>query len=146
MSRVELAISCFKEGFSCAQALLSTYGIQFGLSRKIALKMASAFGGGMGRMGETCGAVTGALMVLGLKYGRTKAEDRASQKKTDGLGKEFVDKFKSRNESILCKELLCCDISTVEGMITAKEKHLFTTVCPKLVQDAAEILEEILKE
>ena len=145
MSRVELAVSCFGEGFSCSQAVLSTYATQFGLNREIALKIAEAFGGGMGHMGEACGAVTGAFMVIGLRYGRTIAGDRQSQDKTDILVNEFVNRFKSRNTSIVCKELLGCDLSTPEGTNMAKEKNLFATICPKFVQDAAEIIEQILE-
>lgn len=144
MSRVEQAVSCFKEGFSCSQALLSTYGVEFGLDRETALKVSGAFGGGMGRMGETCGAVTGAFMVIGLKYGNTRVDDRQAKEKTYSLVKEFVEKFKSRNGSIACRELLGCDISTPEGMEIAKEKNLFATLCPKLVSDAAEIIEQTL--
>lgn len=75
MNNVERAVSSFKEGFSCSQALLSTYGPEPGVDRRTALRVSGAFGGGICRMGETCGAVTGALMVVGLKYGRTMAED-----------------------------------------------------------------------
>ena len=145
MDRIERAVSCFKEGFSCSQALLSTYGEQLGLNREIALKVSGAFGGGMAHMGETCGAVTGAFMVIGLKHGKTKIEDKQAKEKTYSLVKEFVDRFKSRNGSIVCRELLGCDISTPEGMKLVKEKKLTTTLCPKFVQDAAEIIEQILK-
>ncbi len=145
MNRVELAVSCFKEGFSCSQAIFSTYATQLGINREIALKIAGAFGGGMGHMGETCGAVTGAFMVIGLKYGRTIAGDRQSQEKTDSLVNEFVNRFKVRNGSIVCKELLGCDLSTPEGMNMAKEKNLRDTLCTKFVQDAAEIIEQILE-
>ena len=144
MSKVDLAVSCFEEGFSCSQALFSTYSPQFGLDREIALKVADAFGGGMGRMGEICGAVTGAFMVIGLKHGRTIADDKQSQGKTYSLVNEFASRFKSRNGSIVCRELLGYDISTPEGMNTAKEKKLFATLCPKYVRDAAEIIEQIL--
>lgn len=144
MSRVELASSCFSEGFVCSQALLSTYSEQFGLDREIALKVADGFGGGMGRMGGACGAVTGAFMVIGLKHGRIIVEDRKAHEKTNSLVNEFVRRFKSRNGSIVCGELLGYDISTPEGLNSAREKKLFTTVCPKYVRDAAEIVEQIL--
>ena len=144
MSRVELAVSCFREGFMCSQALLSTYGPQFSLDREIALRIADGFGGGMARMGETCGAVTGAFMVIGLKYGRTAVEDMQAHEKTYNLVSEFVRRFQSRNESIVCRELLGCDISTPEGLNSARDKNLFTTICPKYVRDAAEIVEDIL--
>jgi len=144
MSKVEQAVSCFEEGFVCSQALLSTYSPQFGLDRETALKVASAFGAGMGSMGEICGAVTGALMVIGLKHGRTIVEDKQSKEKTYSLVNEFVNRFKSRNGLIVCRELLDCDISTPEGINIAREKKLFTTLCPKYVRDAAEIIEQIL--
>ncbi|MBW2172825.1 MAG: C_GCAxxG_C_C family protein [Deltaproteobacteria bacterium] len=145
MTRVEHALSMFKEGFVCSQALLAAYGEQFGLKRETALKVAAAFGGGLCRMGETCGAVTGALMVIGLKYGNVKAKDKKAREKTYELAREFVRGFEDRNGTINCKRLLDCDISTPEGLSTAREKKLFQTVCPKYVQDAAEIVEQILK-
>ena len=145
MNRVERAVSCFKEGFSCSQAILSSYGEQFGLNREIALKVSGTFGGGMARMGETCGAVTGAFMAIGLKYGNARVEDKQAKERAYSLVREFVDRFKSRNGSIVCRELLGYDISTPEGMKLVKEKKLTTTLCPKFVQDAAEIIEQILE-
>jgi len=101
MNRVEHAVSSFKEGFNCSQAVLSTYGPQFGLNRESALKVSGAFGAGMGRLGETCGAVTGAFMVIGLKYGSTRAEDKETKERAYSLVRDFVKKFKARNGSIL---------------------------------------------
>lgn len=97
-------------------------------------------------MGETCGAVIGACMVIGLKHAKTKARDDVSREKTDELVHEFVTRFKARNKSIICKELLQCDISTREGLKSAKKEKHFKKRCPKFVQDAAEILEDILKD
>lgn len=145
MSDVEKAVSCFKEGFMCSQAVLSTYAEQLGLDRKDALKVSAAFGGGMGRMGETCGAVTGAFMVIGLKYGRTAIEDRESHENTTRLVREFVDRFKSINGSIMCRELLGCDLSTPDGLKTFVDKKLRDSLCTKFVRDAAEIVEQLLK-
>lgn len=101
MRRVEEAVSCLKEGFSCSQAVLSAYGTESGLDREIALKVSGAFGGGMGRMGGTCRAVTGAFMVIGLKYGETKAEDNQTREKAYRLVREFVAGFESRNGSVI---------------------------------------------
>jgi C_GCAxxG_C_C family probable redox protein len=144
MNRIEQAVACFKEGFSCSQAVLSTYGPTLGLDRKTALRVSGAFGGGMGRMGQTCGAVTGAFMVIGLKYGKTRAEDNQTRDKAYSLVREFVDRFKSRNGSIVCKELLGCDMSTPEGRKLVEEKKLVASVCPKFVQDACEIIEQTI--
>ena len=95
-------------------------------------------------MAETCGAVTGAYMVIGLKYGRSDIFDLSAKEKTYKLVREFSEKFKSRNGSIVCRELLGVDISTVEGMKAAKQKNIHGTCCQKYVKDAAEIIEEIL--
>ena len=145
MSRVKTAVACFRDGFSCSQAVFSTYATQLGLNREAALKIAGAFGGGMGNMGETCGAVTGAFMAIGLKHSRSIAEDRQSREKTYSLVNEFVDKFRARNGSIICRELLGYDLSTPEGINMVREKKLRDTLCTRLVQDAAEIIEQIFE-
>lgn len=145
MSRVEEAVACFKEGFICSQAVLAAYSVQFGLDRDTALKVADGFGGGMGRMAVTCGAVTGAFMVIGLKHGRTTVEDSQAHEKTYSLVNEFVSRFKSRNGSVVCRELLGCDISTPEGLQSARQQNLFAKICPGYVRDAAEIIEGILR-
>jgi C_GCAxxG_C_C family probable redox protein len=144
MSEIAKAVSCFKEGFSCSQAILSTYGQELGLDKDIALKISGAFGGGMAGMAETCGAVTGAFMVIGLKYGKIRPEDEESKRKAYALVKDFVKRFKAKNSSIVCKELLGCDISIPQGVKMFKDKNLINTLCPQFVQDAAEIIEQIL--
>jgi C_GCAxxG_C_C family probable redox protein len=124
--------------------VLSSFGDQFGLERELALKVAGAFGGGMARMGDTCGAVTGALMAIGLKYGMTQAKDEGARDKTYKLAQEFAAKFKERHRSINCRELLGYDLSKPEERKAALEKGVFTTLCPQFVQDAAEIVEQLL--
>jgi C_GCAxxG_C_C family probable redox protein len=143
-SKVEEAAAYFEQGFSCSQAVFATYAGSLGLKPEIALPIADAFGAGMGGMAETCGAVTGAFMVIGLKYGRVYAKDSAAKEKTRRLVKEFVRQFKNRHASITCKTLLDVDISTDEGMKAANEKGLFKTRCPQFVRDAAEILENVM--
>ncbi len=97
----------------------------------------------MGRMAGTCGAVTAALMVLGLRYGGT-SPDRDAKEAAYARIREFAARFKARNGSLVCRDLLGCDISTPEGHDSAKERNLFATACPKFVRDAAAILEEML--
>jgi len=143
MSNAVKAVGIFKEGFSCSQAILATYCEQFGLDTKQAYKISSGFGGGM-HLDRTCGAVTGAIMVIGLKYGRTRAGDMKSKAKTYEISAKFADKFKERHGSIGCKELMGCDITTPEGMKKATDEGLFGTVCVDLVKSAAEILDELL--
>ena len=96
------------------------------------------------RMGKTCGAVTGAVMVLGLRYAKADCDELGSREKVYKAVRQFTSRFRERHDSPLCKDLLGVDISTHEGMEVAIEKNLFREVCPKLVRDAAEILEEML--
>jgi len=144
MDKADLAVATFKEGFSCSQAVFSACSASLGLDRELALKIAGAFGGGMGRMGETCGAVTGAFMAIGLKYGKAQAKDDQAREKTYELVREFVKRFKARRGSIVCKELLGYDISTPEGAKIVREQKISANLCPQLVRDAVEILDEIL--
>ena len=116
------------------------------MDRDTALKVASAFGGGFGLLGDTCGAVTGGMMAIGLRYGKTRPEDDPARGKTYALVREFIEKFKERHETTLCRELIGCDISTPEGIQSAKDRQLFTALCPKYVRTAVELLEELLQE
>ena len=138
-------MACFQENFSCSQAVFSTFASEMGLDRETALRVAGAFGGGMARMGETCGAVTGAFMLIGLKCGQIRADDKTAKDTTYRIVREFVEKFKERNQSIVCRELLGLHPGTPEGSQTFKEKDLKNTICVKLVRDAAEIVEVLLK-
>ncbi len=98
----------------------------------------------MARRGETCGAVTGAMLVIGLKHGKTRPDDDEARERTYKLVAELVSRFKSRNRTVLCRELLGHDFGTPEGIEAIQRKKLITTLCPKFVRDAAEIVEEIL--
>ena len=144
MTKADNAVETFSKGFNCSQSVFSAYSEELGMDRERALRAACAFGAGMGRMCETCGAVTGAFMALGLKYGKVKPEDEPAKEKTYALVNEFAQEFKARNGTIVCKELLGCDMGTPEGMKFAKEHNLHTTKCPKYVRDAAEILDRLL--
>ncbi len=124
--------------------MLSTYGKRFGLDREAAMHVAGVFGAGMARTGRTCGAVTGALMVIGLQHAKTRPDDNDERELAYALAQEFMEKFQERNRTLLCRDLLGVDVSTPEGMAEVREKNLFYTVCPRFVRDAAEILEELL--
>jgi C_GCAxxG_C_C family probable redox protein len=143
MSRVEDAVNCFCRGSACSQAIVGTYGPLVGLPQEQGLKLASGFAGGM-RMAQTCGAVTGAFMVLGLKHAGPDCDQRGGRENVYVQIRHFAAQFQQRNHTVVCKELLGCDISTPEGAQKATKEGLFRTICPRLVQDAAEILEEML--
>ena len=144
MSRIEDALLKFKEDCSCAQSIFSTYAPYYGLDQDKALKISTGFGGGMARSGRTCGAVTGAYMVIGLKNGMGVSKDPEAKERTYNLINEFSDKFQKKNGSLLCKEILGCDITTTEGMDYFDRNDLFEKKCFTCVKNAAEILEELL--
>ena len=144
MSKVEEAISCFKDNFNCAQSVLSSFSTQYGLDRDVALKLATGFGGGMGRLGNTCGAVTGAFMVIGLRYGMGLNNNNSAKEKTYEWVREFSNRFQEINEWLICKELLNCDINTPEGLEYFRQNDLFEKKCVLYVKNAVEILEKML--
>jgi C_GCAxxG_C_C family probable redox protein len=144
MNHADSALSAFGQGLSCSQAVFSAYASEYGLDRDAAMKVSAGFGGGMGRMAQTCGAVTGAYMVIGLKYGAVSGQDQESKQMTYRLVREFAERFKAKNGSLVCKDLLGCDISTSDGCEEMKRKGLHGTVCVKAVRDACEILDEML--
>jgi C_GCAxxG_C_C family probable redox protein len=128
---------------NCAQSLLTAFCDDLGLDRRLALKIALGFGGGMGSTGRTCGAVTGAYMVLGLRQDLRPETSEQVRKKINDLVQEFNRQFIEINGSMACKDLLGLDLSVPGNREIAREKGLFTTVCPKLVQDSAGILEKM---
>ncbi len=142
MGQVETAKKYFEQKFHCSQAVLTAFANDLGLSEEQALKLGGCFGGGMCK-GEVCGACTGALMALGLKYGQSDISDIESRAKTNELTVKFLDMFKEKNGSYICRELLSCDLSTPEGKQYALEHSLFTTLCPKLVESAVIIVKNL---
>jgi C_GCAxxG_C_C family probable redox protein len=136
------AVEMFNKGFNCSQSIVATYGKKYGIDDKTALKIAAVFGGGMARLGETCGAVTGAFMTIGLKY----AVDMDAKDKIFSIARQFAEEFKARNKCLSCRELLGYDINTPDGFKLAKEKAVMTNLCPRLVRDASEILEELFRK
>ena len=144
MNHTDLAGSYFREGFSCSQSVLAAFAPDLGLEPDAALRVSAAFGGGMGRTGRTCGAVTGALMVLGLKYGAIRGDDKATKERTYDLAREFLARFEAHYGATACSELLGADISNPQDYQMLREQGLFTSVCPKMVAAAAEIVEQMI--
>lgn len=144
--RVKLAVNRFIEGFNCSQSVLSSFSDLFDIEQEVAFKISSGFGAGIGRKQEVCGAVSGGVMLVGLKYGKVKASDNVSHEKTYLEVRKLCDEFSKINGSIICKELLGCDINTPEGMQYAIENNLFKTKCVKCVEDAAKIVSRMLAE
>lgn len=145
MTNIEKANELFGRKFHCSQAVFAAFSDELGLTQEQALKIGACFGGGM-RKGEVCGACTGALMALGLKYGQADEQDIESRLKTNEVTDKFMREFKMENGSYMCKELLGCDLSTKEGAAEAIDKNLFIEFCPKMVESATKIAEMILME
>ena len=143
MTKIELALNYFEDKFHCSQAVLAAYADEFDLTEEQALKLGACFGSGI-RKGEICGACSGALMVLGLKYGQADKEDIESRLKTNQVTDEFLARFAFENGSYICKDLLGCDLGTKDGVEYALEHNLFTEFCPKMVESAMKILEEFM--
>ncbi|MBN2544213.1 MAG: C_GCAxxG_C_C family protein [Spirochaetes bacterium] len=144
MSKEEMAIDYFKNGFNCAQSVLSAFMKDFNLDEISALKIAGGFGAGMGRLMETCGAVSGAYMVLGLKYGKYKKEDNESKEKTYSMVMEFNRSFREKFKSTNCGELLNCDLKTEEGRKYFNDNNLKEAVCEKCVEMAVSIIKKMI--
>jgi C_GCAxxG_C_C family probable redox protein len=142
--RSQTAVFRFEEGFSCSQAVLAAFSDLFDLELDLALKISQPFGGGIAHRGDICGAVTGAIMAIGLKHGRTRADDIPARERTYEAVSSFIQKFESAFGSIICKELLGHDLSSENGQKRAEEEGLFESRCPKFVQHAAEKVEELI--
>ncbi len=141
MKVLKSAQSYLEEGFSCSQSVFSACAEEYGFSREQALKISSAFGGGIAGMAETCGVVTGALMALGLRHGVIDLEDEDGKEKARQAFQNFIAQFKERHGSITCKELLGVNISIPKVKEKAIENNLFQTICTKYIKDAVELVE-----
>ena len=140
---VEKAKEYYAGGLDCSQVVFE-YGAEIaGLDNETALRVASAFGGGMFR-GETCGCVTGALMAIGYAYGQYKIGDEAAKQKMMEKKAEFEEEFIAANGSLICREILGYDVSKPEEMQKVLEEGLLMSLCPKLACTACDILDEIL--
>lgn len=137
-----LADERFSQGWNCAQSVLSAFAQRYGLDEETAIKIAASFGGGMGRRGEACGAVTGALMALGLARAQATPEGKEEAYRLAG---EFMRRFEEKHATILCRELVGFDIRLPEELQKARDSGAFKSVCPGAVHDAAEILHELLE-
>jgi C_GCAxxG_C_C family probable redox protein len=144
MDKTQKAADYFSKGFNCSQAIFTAFNEDKEINKETALKMSCGFGAGCGRLGLTCGAVSGAFMVIGMKYGKFREDDNASKEKTYAKVREFSQRFIDRNKSINCTELLGCNLGTSEGMEKAHKEGLIAKICPKLVHEAAEILNELI--
>lgn len=142
--RIARAAALFADGFSCSQAVFLAFAEELGLEREPALRLSQALGGGMGHLGQACGAVSGAFLAISLKHGRSRADDMASRDVTYAKMKLLADRFRERHGSITCPGLLGVDLGTPEGLAEAKARGLFAGRCAEYVRTAAELAEALL--
>ena len=145
MNHVNKAEKYFCSNFNCSQAVFTTFATELGMDEELALKISTQFGGGA-RKGEMCGAVSGALMALGLKYGHCNSEDMEEKGRAYKISEDFMNRFIAEKGTVVCRELLGYDLSKTEDMEKIKEWNLFKTTCPEMIRCATEIVDEMLNE
>lgn len=143
MNRSDIAVNKFKEGYCCSQSVLFSYAEQLGVSEDLALRLANGFGAGMARRQEVCGAVSGAILVLGLIYGRGVNDGKDKHEYTYLKVKELIEKFEAQHGNVICKNLLDgCDLNTPTGQDHFKSENMIEQ-CYGYVDSVVKILEEI---
>ena len=135
------AIISFNTGMNCAQAVLTTYADSLNFDKAFALSVSSGFGGGMGKLQETCGVVTGSFMALGIYNSQKYSDNIEARNKTNLMIQEFTANFKAIHGTMACKSLLNCDFKTEEGEKLFKDNNLKKNVCEKCMSDAIRLVE-----
>ena len=143
MSKAEESLSHFSCGNSCAQSILMTFGKEYFKNTDDAARLAAGFEAGLAFRGEVCGAVSGAMMVIGLKYGHSGPADELAKERLYKLTNTFLADFESKCGSTSCNKLLNVDISTEEGINEAIRNNSFATICPNAIKTSSQILENI---
>jgi C_GCAxxG_C_C family probable redox protein len=147
MTNAEAALQYFKTGFNCAQSVLTPFRNQFGITEEHCLKIACAFGAGMGRQQHTCGAVTGAMMVIGLHFGKGRTDDNARKILTYEKTVDFMQAFTRQHGSINCLELLeGLHMTDPEESVEIEARDLYRKKCTQYVRDAVEIAQALIME
>jgi C_GCAxxG_C_C family probable redox protein len=142
-SPADTAVQLFQDGCACSQAVLGAFAARYGLDIDVAMRLSSCFSGGM-RRADTCGAVTGGLMVIGLGVATSQCRTHESRAAAYATAMAFSEAFRQAHGVLDCRQLLGCDISTEQGTAAAREQDLFKTRCPHFVRTAAELIESML--
>ena len=143
---MEKANELFDRGYNCAQSMLYAYGKDLFENGGPVLKVASGFGGGISSMGETCGAVSGSLMALGLHFGPENPADHEQKEKLKEINREFLAIFEERHGSLKCRDLLGADMSNPDGAKFIRENGVIDKVCPAIIRSASEIMDAIIQK
>lgn len=145
--RIEKAVTLFKEGYNCSQSVVAAFADQYGFTREQALRMSASYGGGIGRMRETCGAACGLFMLAGLETGAIDGADRDGKARNYAVVQELAEEFKRRNGALKCADLL--GLSKKEPVVSTPEartsQYYAKRPCVKMVEEAARIWCEYLE-
>lgn len=135
------------EGYNCAESLLLTFLDEWEEYFRLGINSsaATAFGGGIGRMGNMCGALSGALIVIGLAIGRTDSKDDESKQRAYAAARDLLQRFKEKWGTLLCRELTGCDLSTQEGLNKFKELNVRQLKCGPILEETTKIVAAIIK-
>jgi C_GCAxxG_C_C family probable redox protein len=144
MDKSEQAAEFMRGGFNCAQSVVKAFAPELGASEEAAVRMATSFGGGMGRNGLVCGAVAGAAFVLGARYGFSELPESGARDKTYAKVNALIERFQKEYGTVLCRELLSIDPKNPEDWKRVREAGAFANQCPLFVKSAAKLVEEIL--
>lgn len=143
----EKAKDLFKQGYNCSQAVLGAFCEELGLDFETAMKLSGSFGGGMGRMREVCGSLSAVFMVIGLKYGYCTTENPNAKGELYKRVQEIAGRFRAQKGSIICRELLRgIEQSTAPTPSERTDEYYRKRPCIKMVEDAALLVEEYIKE
>lgn len=132
-------------GFNCAQSVLYACCDLLQFDKDLALRLATGFGGGIAREGQICGAVSGGVLAISLRYGRGESDGKSKVEETYTKTREFIDRFKERHGNVNCRELIQCDLQTTEGKKYFKENDLLRTTCADLVKTASALAHEAIE-
>jgi C_GCAxxG_C_C family probable redox protein len=143
MEKSETARSLFFEGHNCAQSVFMSFSSELHCSEEMAAKIAAGFGAGMGRTQLTCGAVSGAIMVLGLLQGERANNNEELKTDTYQSVRELMAAFTGEFGTIRCSELIGCDLNTPEGAARFREENMMENICAECVSKAVQIVESL---
>jgi C_GCAxxG_C_C family probable redox protein len=139
------AVMIFDNNYNCAQSVLSVFADNLGLHKDIAFKLANNFGAGIAYTQQTCGAVTGALMAIGLKYGKGENGTNDDKEMANDMATYFITEFKKKHGSTQCLALLeNINFTTPEGAEMAHQRNIFNTHCPEFIKTAVALTEKII--
>jgi C_GCAxxG_C_C family probable redox protein len=141
----ERALATFRVGLNCAQSVLTSYSQILNFDEKLASDISCAFGGGMGRLQKTCGAVTGAFMALSIWNAKKYPEPKEQKEKTYAMVQEFTRRFTEQHGTTQCHALLGCNLNTEQGRLFMKKNNLTVTVCEQCILHAVAIVDELIQ-